>query len=158
MAMEEGVLEPGELYWLDDEEFFSRFPGQRYAPFELISRVACRSLYKTAYETAYDPDRHASYLSLSSRLAECERIAASLSRHLASTVAPWEILVDIPEPISFEVELPIIDGERSVPFTGSGSVFSRPVVDGFSASMRMLRVFTPAALVQKVRPHLESLI
>ncbi|MFP4564265.1 MAG: hypothetical protein ACLFRY_13255, partial [Spirochaetia bacterium] len=46
----------------------------------------------------------------------------------------------IPEPISFEVDLPILTGEGFVPFPKSGSVFTGPVVQGFTRALRKLRL------------------
>ncbi len=158
MAMAESKLQPGTLYWLDDEEFFARFSPDDYLPYRLISDVASRRLYKTAYEIPFEEGRHGKYLSLDTRLAESERIASDLSKRSGLSVAPWELIIDIPEPISFEIELSIVEEEKSLPFKESGSVFSSPVVEGFTSSMRMFRIFVPQRLLEPLRGRIEELV
>lgn len=157
MAMADGSLDPSALYWLDDEEFFGRFSSKRKDPFELITKVFFRDLFKTAHEVPFPEGRHGRLLDLEVRLSESERIASKLSMMKNRDVAPWEVIIDIPEPISFEIELPIVREERTVPFAGSGSVFSGPVVEGFTSSMRMLRVFVPEDLAEADIPWEELL-
>jgi uncharacterized protein len=155
LAMSEGRLQPEKLYWLDDEEFFSRFSGDDYRPFELISLTSGRSLYKTGFEEAYREELHGPYRSLDSRLKESERLAGFFSSRLRRSVAPWEIIIDIPEPISFEIDLPVLGGaggeNEILPFSRSGSVFSPPVIEGFTSSLRMVRIFAPADIIGEIR-------
>ena len=142
-----------DLYWLDDEEFFRTFPADSYAPFQLIEQVMNRQLYKTAYEQCFDPQNsaHTDLTDLQQRNTIQEKIAARLSTKVQRTVQPYEVLIDIPEPISFEVDLPIYQQDRFVPFTESGSVFSGPVVKGFTDSLRKVRIYLPEELTAGVR-------
>jgi HD superfamily phosphohydrolase len=158
MAMEEGKLNPADLYWLDDEEFFGRFSADRFRPYRLIGDVSSRRLYKTVYEAPYNEELHGKFLPLPSRLAESERIASALSNRLGRSVKPWEVIIDIPEPISFEIDLPIVDRGETLPFAQSGSVFSKPVVEGFTNSMRMLRIFAPESRAGDIRGVIEELV
>lgn len=149
LGMMEGKIRPEELYWLDDEEFYRKFGSRDYRPLSLIPLVMERKFYKTAMETPFDPAlrSHRDLLDLEKRFAEQERIARILSSRLQRTVRAYEVVVDIPEAISFEVNLPILTAGGCVPFTKSGSVFSGPVVEGFAGSLRMLRLFLPADIV-----------
>ncbi len=142
-----------DLYWLDDEEFFRKFPSDAHPPFQLIEEMLNRRLYKTAYECSFDPKEqlHQSLTELSHRNSLQEQIAGRLSSQLQRTVHPYEVLIDIPEPISFEVDLPILRNGEYVPFTSSGSVFSGPVVKGFTDSLRKLRIYLPAELSVQVK-------
>jgi HD superfamily phosphohydrolase len=158
MAMEEGKLNPADLYWLDDEEFFGRFSADRFRPYRLIGDVSSRRLYKTVYEAPYNEELHGKFLPLPSRLAESERIASALSNRLGRSVKPWEVIIDIPEPISFEIDLPIVDRGETLPFAQSGTVFSKPVVEGFTNSMRMLRIFAPESRARDIRGVIEELV
>ena len=152
-GMVDKKFEIEDLYWLDDEEFFRKFPADSYAPFQLIEKVVHRRLYKTAFEASFDPQNltHTRLTQLEDRKLVQEEIAGRLSSKMKRTVYPYEVLIDIPEPISFEVDLPIYQQGSYVPFTESGSVFSGPVVKGFTDSLRKLRIYLPAELSQKVQ-------
>lgn len=143
----------GDLYWLDDEEFFRTFPPDSYAPFQLIEQVMHRQLYKTAYEQPFDSQNriHNDLTDLHIRNSLQEKIAGTLSAKLHRTVQPYEVLIDIPEPISFEVDLPIYHRDQFMPFTESGSVFSGPVVKGFTDSLRKVRIYLPEELAGHVK-------
>jgi len=152
-GMIDGKITSGDLYWLDDEEFFRKFPADSHPPFQLIEEVLHRRLYKTAYELNFDPHNtlHCDLTKLENRNSAQEKIARRLSRRFRQGVKPYEVLIDIPEPISFEVDLPIYQDGVFVPFTASGSVFSGPVVKGFTDSLRKLRVYLPEELTAKVK-------
>jgi HD superfamily phosphohydrolase len=144
-AMREGVITPQELYWLDDEEFYRRFTPERYAPFEMLERAARRQLLKTAWEGPFDeqnPGHHA-LMDLHTRSDRQEQIAARLSSQLQRSVAPWEVIIDIPEPISFEIFLPIGTPQGYVSFPHTESVFGGPAVESFSRTLRKIRLFLP---------------
>ncbi|MFP4179754.1 MAG: HD domain-containing protein [Spirochaetaceae bacterium] len=158
MAMSEGTLTPEELYWLDDEQFFSRFPARKDSSYSLISRVTSRDLFKTALEKPFDPVRHGKLLSLEERLVKSEEAAARLSGVCSRTVQPWEVIVDIPEPISFEIELPLVERAEPQDLPDTVSVFSPPVVEGFTASMRKIRIFAPADLISPLKKMEDTLI
>ena len=55
----------------------------------------------------------------------------------------------IPEPISFEIDMPISTDGQYIPFAESKSVFSIPVVKGFTTSLRMIRISVDDALTQE---------
>ncbi|MFO7848694.1 MAG: HD domain-containing protein, partial [Spirochaetia bacterium] len=158
MAMLEGTLKPEELYWLDDEQFFTRFSTDSHPSYTLISRVASRELFKTAGEEPLDDKLHRELLTLEGRLTKSEQIASRLSGACKRSVQPREIIIDIPEHISFEIELPIADGDEALDFSNSGSVFSPPVVEGFASSLRKIRIFAPADLVPKIQSKENILI
>jgi len=149
LGMERKKIIPDQLYWLDDEEFYHTFFSREYPPFDLIDQVMRREFYKTVYEIPFNDslESHRNLISLDSRFLHQERAAHKLSTLAQRTVAPHEFIIDIPEPISFEVELLIKTGKDYTPFRQSGSVFNPPVVRNFTDSLRMLRVFIPRDLV-----------
>ncbi len=159
-ALRENIIAPDELYWLDDEEFFRRFHPGRYGPFELIERTARRDLLKTAWESPFDPAReeHRRLMDLEDRNARQTEIARRLSSRLQRTVRPWEVIIDIPEPISFEIDLPVATEAGFVLFPNSVSVFNGPAVESFSATLRKIRLFLPEdALEEGIRAAAELL-
>jgi hypothetical protein len=73
----------------------------------------------------------------------------SFERSIAKKLGcdPSEIIVDIPEPISFEANLPILHENGSL--SGFGEVdyvFSNDIGRVFTKSLRKFRIFTPHTL------------
>jgi HD superfamily phosphohydrolase len=138
LAMEAGELEPRELYGLDDQEFFALAGRKSFPPLELLSRVARRQLYKQVASFPFDPGDPgaASLLRIPERLERERQIAREASRSVGRTVAPQEILIDIPEPISFEIDLPVLNAGGSRPFAASESVFSEGTIQEIARSLR----------------------
>ena len=141
LALGEGILEPEDLYGLDDEGFYAKLRSIDFPPFALAGAVFEGSVYGTVLDIAFDgsDERHRRLLDLEERLSVEEHLAAQAG------LGSLDLVVDLPEGVSFETDLPVL-GERSpaLPFSESATVFSPPVVAGFASSLRRLRVFTKA--------------
>jgi len=149
LAVSAGLASYDELYGLDDEGFYARLrslegagPRGRDA-YALANAVFEGRLYEAVLDLPFDArdERHAALADLGARVHLEEELAeAGRSRS-----GPAGVIVDLPEPISFETELPVILGApeegRSVPFRDSPTVFAPPVIAGFASSLRRLRVF-----------------
>ncbi len=149
-AVSEGIIKPEDLYHLDDDDFFSSFSRDDFAYSGIISDVFNRRLFKTVYECDFDQrnSSHQGMTDLSLRLkAEEELLRLIAPNHSKCGLNP--VIIDIPEPISFEIELPIVIQDNYIPFMESKSVFSIPVVEGFTRSLRMIRVMVPPKLIQE---------
>lgn len=157
-GLREESIRPEELYGLTDQAFTQRFGREDFPYHRLIRGVAERRLYKSIYETDFDPSRpeQAELLTLERRFSKEASIAETL-RARGIEVRPEEIIIDIPEGISFEISLPIITEEGELPFSGSSSVFTPPVVKSFTQNLRKLRLFTAPHLVEKLPPPQELL-
>ncbi len=143
----EGVLGPGDLYGTDDAQFFRKLDSIDYRPFSLVADVQERRLFKTVLEIDY---RHLPSLDIENRLAASDRAAGRLSSQLGMTVHPWEIIADIPEPISFETDLGVLTSDGEKDFASSETVFTGAVVTGFSRSLRKLRLFADPRIAGKL--------
>ncbi|GAB4365099.1 MAG: HD domain-containing protein [Spirochaetales bacterium] len=143
LGLRDGMLSPDDLYGLDDEEFFHMTMEQSFHPFSLIRRVASRRLLKSIFETPFDPSssQMGKLLDLEYRHEKEEEIAHLLSRELGTPIESTDVIIDIPERISFEIDIPILlPGGTLVEYADAGSVFSPPVVEGFVHTLRVLRV------------------
>jgi HD superfamily phosphohydrolase len=157
MALREGVLAPEDLYGLDDELFFAKLLSSSYAPFALAQAVFEGRLFVPVLDLAFDSGdrRHSALLDLDARITFEEGLSSALSG-LAGGFSALDLVVDIPESVSFETELPILakgegaEGEGQTSFMDSNTVFAAPVVAGFAATLRRLRVF--------VSPRSESIL
>jgi uncharacterized protein len=150
LALGDGILAPEELYGLDDEGFYallrSRGRARSYRPFDLAARVFDARLFGCVLDLPLDlsDERQARLLDLGSRLKAEEALAA------AAGLGSLELVIDLPESISFETELCVLSGGRARAFSASPTVFTPPVVAGFASSLRRLRVFSasPSARLQ----------
>lgn len=152
LALKAGVLCNEDLYGLDDDGFYSRLRSIDFPPLALAEAVFEGRLYESVLDLPFDAGdrRQLGLLDLDARL----RAEAELARDAG--LDPLGLVIDIPEPISFETDLPVLreHGSRAaVPFSESPTVFSPPVVAGFAASLRRLRVFS-----SEPSPRLDSVL
>ncbi len=151
-GMQEDVIKAEELYGLDDESLFINSRKSSYMPFQLINMVSERKFLKTAVEIPFNIENSAhhclTFLNTRSRIEK--EISVMLKKEYSIDIDPVFIIIDIPEQISFEVDLPIITGDKTVNFTASSSVFTKPVVKGFTGVLRKIRVFLPREAVHSL--------
>jgi HD superfamily phosphohydrolase len=142
MGMRAGAVVPTDLYGIDDEQFSRLFSKLYTTAAGLVDRVTHRDLYKMVFETDFDGSEqlHLKLTNVQSRLQFEQHLAKRLSKLCGMEVAEEQVIIDIPEPISFEVDLPILTDGGFLPFPKSGSVFTGPVVQGFTRALRKLRL------------------
>jgi uncharacterized protein len=143
LALNEGRLSPGGLYGLDDDGFYAKLRAIPFPPFALAESVFEGRLYGCVLDLPFseaDP-RHRGLLDLNSRLEAEEALATEAGGGCSGL----DLVIDVPEGVSFETDLPVLMGgggaARTVPFSESATVFTPPVVAGFASSLRRLRVF-----------------
>jgi HD superfamily phosphohydrolase len=142
LALRAGVLRPENLYWLDDQQFYSLTGAGSFAPLGLVRRVVERRLYKAVARVPFEAGNahHRALEDLGARLQLEEELAREAGRLSGRRVLPESIIVDIPEPISFEIDLPVQEAQsgRIVPYRRSDTVFSRQTVSAFRRSLRKI--------------------
>ena len=145
LALAESAIRPEELYGLDDELFFARCRSERFPAFRLIENVASRRLYKVVLDRPFDPDNSEMLRlsDLSCRNAAEHSLADSLSTKLARRLDRTEVVIDIPEPVSFEISMPIVDENGVVDYPNAGTVFTPQVIHDFTRTLRRIRVMLP---------------
>ncbi len=138
LALRAGKLSPDRLYNIDDREFLSLTREIDFPPFRIVERAFRRSLYTSVLSVPFSDDNplHRRLEELDFRLEFERRIAREAEADGDRPVPEEEVIIDIPERISFEMDLPIRDGGDTVPYPMSGSVFSADVVQGFTRSLR----------------------
>jgi uncharacterized protein len=142
MGLDEEIIRPEDLYGLDDELFFARFGEHPYPPFDLIAEVGKRHLLKPAATLSFDPTdpRHHRISEIGVR----RKLEAAIAREFG--VPEYRVIIDVPDPISFEAYFPIFDEERQYEFSGK-SVFSADVVRKFTETLRKIRLMIPRDVV-----------
>ncbi|MBN2531934.1 MAG: HD domain-containing protein [Spirochaetales bacterium] len=109
LAMLEGIITPEQLYDLNDYTLFSLADTINFKPLELLSFVSNRTLYKQVYYMPFDPANKSHILlqNLDFRISRENRIAKEITKITGSPVNTEDIIIDIPEDISFEIDVPI---------------------------------------------------
>lgn len=145
-ALREKEISLDELYFTDDYEFDllpRRHPG--FEPFRLIGRVADNQLFVKVFEKAWDGEgrMEKDCGDLFSRLEVEDWLYRSLKVRYKE-LAPYEVVIDIQEPVSFESDTMVIDDKGCEPFTKASRIFGSDVARQFTLSLRTVSVFTPS--------------
>jgi HD superfamily phosphohydrolase len=111
IGLRDGAIQRGDLYGLDDEEFFARFTPARSPAFRLITDVRRRVLHRQVLRLPFRADlaEHRALEDGAARTALEDRIAAEAADVLGRPVPAESIIVDVPERISFEADVPVLD-------------------------------------------------
>ena len=128
----EGVIQPEELYRVDDHSLLSVCREKRFPPFRLIEEVQQRRLYRCIQEIPFRPEdpEHLRLEELSYRTRREEELTPKGIQD--------GVIIDIPEPISFEIDLPLLIPEDEA---APAHVFTPEVVRTMEQGLRMIRVF-----------------
>ena len=153
-GLRQQTILPDELYGLDDEQFFARFSSRRTPAFGLIERVPDRQLDKTIVERAWNDNApHAAGIRSLEQRAEIERqMAELLSSEARRRISDEEIIVDLPEAVSFEISMPFTGGSTVVDYPETGTVFTPGVIQDFTRTLRRLRIMVSPELAGQI-PH-----
>ena len=155
-GLESGVIKGEELYNLDDQGLFS-LAGERAHPlFGLVDSVRNGRLFIAAAEIPFDENAHGKLLSLEGRARMEESLAAELSSLLGKNLGGDALIIDIPEPVSFESGLFVTD--ENCFFSESSSAFKSSLVDAFVKSLRIIRVFIDPRYEEEVKPLREEIL
>jgi HD superfamily phosphohydrolase len=132
-GLEEGLLEPRDLYGLDDAGLFALLAGRSHPLFLLAEEVRSGRFFLPVAEIPFDEAAHRKLLDIRSRSRHEKALAEELS------LPPEALVIDVPEPVSFETSLYVSDEARY--FSESSSVFKRTMVDSLVKSLRIIRIF-----------------
>lgn len=139
-ALTQGSLQSETLYGLDDDSFYQLLMKLPALESSLAERVFKKQLFSLVLEVPFTNKNllHTELLDLTKREAFEKELAYELCPKNVSK-NDFSVILDIPEPISFESDLFISD--ENVSFTQSSSVFSKGVVQGFTENLRVIRLF-----------------
>lgn len=143
LALKDKILQPEDLYCLDDAEFFNLPNKINFRPFELLNRVQDNQLFYTCYEAPFDSTNkfHQNCLNLDNRLEYEEKLFKILNKKNAN-LEKHQIIIDIPEPISFETHLLLNNKDQILDFAEVDELFTPPVINAFSKTLRKVRIFS----------------
>jgi HD superfamily phosphohydrolase len=156
-ALESGVIAAEELYNLDDQGLFALAAARRSYPlFALLDSVKNGLLFSLAAEIPFEEETHKALLSLSGRSRLEKDLAAEFSGILGIPMGGEDIIIDLPEPISFECGLYIND--ENCLFSSGSSVFEGKLVAAFAKSLRIIRIFADPRYEEKFKQRRERIL
>ncbi|MBN1696831.1 MAG: HD domain-containing protein [Spirochaetales bacterium] len=144
MGLNDRIITADDLYGLNDQTFFTMADTTGFRPFRLLSDVLSRRLYKQVYISEISSG-HSAYRrleNLTERLAAETRIAREIGKISGHPTGTEDIVIDIPEHITFEIDVPLLhnNGDGNITFRESGSVFSDTVVGTIAGTLRFVTV------------------
>jgi HD superfamily phosphohydrolase len=159
-GLRKGVLTAEELYGRDDQELIDLLTRQDYPLFQLASQVRDGQLFSVVAEIPFNEALHGHLLAIENRYQYETALAAKLSAKLGITIRAEEVIIDLPEPISFETGLCVADessgcnsigSARYVDFEESSTVFKAQTVTNFMRALRILRVFVDNVYASRIK-------
>jgi HD superfamily phosphohydrolase len=146
-----------ELYNLDDQGLFtllaergnsrreSRRESRNESLFSLGAKVRDGQLYVVAAEFPYNEEQHQGLADINNRFRYEEELATRLR------IRSDEIIIDVPEPISFETGLAIHDDEHAIAGVSAAGVFTAETIGAFKKALRVVRVFVDPSHAKALR-------
>lgn len=154
VALKNEIIQAKELYSIDDQGLFTLLESKEYfEELECADAVKNKALFKVIFECPFDEHnpKHKALENLENRDVIEKELANAL--HCKSSL----LLIDIPERISFESDLFILDENTN--FSNSSTIFTSKTVENFTSSLRKIRLaFSPVFLLNKTDKELENII
>ena len=147
-ALVDNELTFEDLYFKDDAQFDSlpdKKPG--YEPFSLIRKVSDNQLFVKVWEKEYEDNgaMESECADLFARMKAESSLYESLKKDYPQ-LRPYEIIIDIQEPVSFESDTMIVSAGRLSPFCEESRLFKSNVSHQFTSSLRSVSVYAPFAI------------
>ena len=154
-GLESRAIAGEELYDLDDQSLFA-LAGEKTGS-SLVEAVWKGQLYPAAAEFAFNEAEHDCLRDIGSRSRREERLAGEL-RRAGIPLAADDLIIDVPEPVSFETGLFVLDENCS--FAGSSSAFTAKTLDSFVKTLYTIRIFINPTFCEKVEtlPDLSDIL
>jgi len=151
LGLGQGSIEPSELYHLDDETFYSSLTSKKGVPaFRLIEDVQKGILFGLAGETAFDPKNphHQRLTKMAERSWAESQLRKKIQTLLQIPLEEHDLVLDIPEAVSFEIQMPILNKKGDeITYPGTKTVFTPRVVEDFTQTLRIIRLAMPQRIV-----------
>jgi len=135
-GLESGRITGAELYNLDDTGLFTLLGEKTGDP--LVKSVHEGRIFATAAEIPYEQAALSSIGDIKNRTHLEEQLAGELNR-AGLEIRGNEIIIDVPEPVSFETGLFVVDENRV--FGESSSAFKTETVNAFIKTLYTVRIF-----------------
>jgi HD superfamily phosphohydrolase len=155
-ALESGIIAAEELYNLDDQGLFTLAGQRNYPLFALVDSVKNGRLFSIAAEIPFEEKIHRKLQNLSERLQMEKSLAGEFSAFLGKPLGGDSLIIDLPEPVSFDCGLFVTD--ENCFFSEGSSAFKSNLVDAFVKSLRIIRVFINPVFEDEIKLHREGIL
>jgi HD superfamily phosphohydrolase len=159
-GLESGLIKGEELYDLDDQGLFTLLReknGGSGGENALAEAVREGRLYSVAAEIPFIDADHACLKDISRRSRYEEQLAEEFRRK-GVPLGSGDLIIDVPEPVSFETGLFVSDEHCG--FTESSSAFKAETLNSFVNTLYTIRVFVNPDFCEKVEtlPQLSDIL
>jgi len=145
-GLESGQITGKDLYNLDDTGLFSLLGEKTGNP--LVESVKEGRIFATAAEIPVNQMELKEIKDINARSRMEEQLASELCK-AGIEVTKNELIIDIPEPVSFETGLYVLDEERV--FSESSSAFKTQTVNSFIKTLYTVRIFCDQKFKRKLK-------
>jgi HD superfamily phosphohydrolase len=154
-GLESGLIAGEELYDLDDQGLFTLLREKTGSA--LAQAVWEGKLYSVAAEIPFKKADHAWLKDIGKRSQLEERLVGEFRRR-GVPLDPGGLIIDVPEPVSFDTGLFVID--ENCRFTESSSAFRAEILNSFVDTLYTVRIFIHSDFCKKVEtmPHLSDIL
>jgi len=154
-GLESGKLSGEDLYNLDDTSLFSLIEQKNKNP--LIEAVRDGKIFSTIAEIPHEKVNLSEIREIGARTQLEEQLAGRLRCAGISNlleIKGEDIIIDIPEPVSFETGLYVNDENRS--FSESSSAFKPETVNAFIQTLYTIRIFLNEKYKESIKTFPQS--
>jgi HD superfamily phosphohydrolase len=154
-GLESRVIAGEELYNLDDQGLFTLL--REKTDNTLAQAVWEGKLYSVAAEIPFIEADHACLKDIKKR-SQFEGHLAEEFRRMGVPLDTDSLIIDVPEPVSFDTGLFVID--ENCGFIESSSVFKAETLNSFVKTLHTVRIFVHSDFCKKVEtiPHLSDIL
>ena len=137
-----------ELYGLDDQSLYILLRDKTGS--DLAEAVWNGKLYSAAAEIPFRAENHGGLRDIARRSFQ-EKLLADEFRSAGVPLGTDDLIIDVPEQISFETGLYVHDEKCG--FAGSSSAFKAETLDSFVKTLYTVRIFVSPYFHEKIETH-----
>lgn len=151
-ALQDNEIQADDLYNMDDDSFYTKFANSSNPRLSLITAVYNRELFSTIATIDFNESlpSHRILENLEDRRRIESSIRIKFEDALGIGMADSDIMIDIPENISFEMDIMVRDNEEIESYRHAPSVFTADVIQQFIRSLRKIRITVSDRVAKKV--------
>jgi len=150
IALNLNIIKKEDLLDLDDQQFSNLGEFSSFKAFDLFKDVINNKLLHMVYEMPYDVNNtFCVFFQNSDYKLKTETLIWKSLKNVFPNLKPYEVIIDIPEPISFESNFQIIDEETIKSFNEIDPIFNVSSIENFTKALRKIRIFVPTYITPK---------
>jgi HD superfamily phosphohydrolase len=148
--MESGSIKGEELYNLDDQSLFALLKKKSH--FKLAQAVREGRTYSAIAEIPFSETKHSHLGNIAGRSVK-EKLLVGEFRSAGIPIDEKDLIIDVPEPLSFETGLYVQDEGND--FSESSSAFKADILNSFIKSLYTIRIFINSKFEEKLKTFSE---